>query len=188
MKRDLDKAKAFERRGRESGLKPGKGLQPGPGPVRKTPMPRENRKRKAKMRAIEFGPQAAWCRHSPCAACYPTLYGDDLLALEYHSTVEISDPHHTVTRPGGLDRDTIPLCDKHHKACSAVNSSEKQVQRDCGLNFRQVAATIYKNLKGNRSDFTAPTVVAPETRYAQQSTQGMSKGRSSGRTDSRRPR
>lgn len=122
---------------------------PDVGKLRK-PIPRENRERRSKRMEQAFGPQAEWCRHSPCVACRPELYGDDLLALEHHSPKRISDPHHTVARPAGKDRDTIPLCRKHHRACSAVNSSERMVQEACGRNFREVASIIRRELEGNQ--------------------------------------
>jgi hypothetical protein len=116
-------------------------------------MPKQNRKRSKARREAAFGPQAEECRHLPCCACRPDLYGEELLAFDYRSTRRISDPHHTVTRPAGKDRDCIPLCmgpTGHHRACSGINSSEKQVQGECGLDFREVAARLYHELRGNR--------------------------------------
>ena len=72
-----------------------------------------------------FGPQAELCRRTECAACFAVrlwraghprgkaLPWEDLQTAD----VRVSDPHHEPhrgTKGESLDRDTMPLCRRHH--------------------------------------------------------------------------
>lgn len=141
MKRDPDRHREWQERSRQKAAT--RAREKGRSPLRQRGKKYTLKQKRA------FAGQAEWCRHHPCAACHPELYTEDLLALEHYSEVRISDPHHTVAGQGRQDRDCIPLCRRHHRLCSAVNSTERDVQRDCGLNFIQVAAIIHREISGN---------------------------------------
>lgn len=146
MKRDPEKDRAWRRRG-------AKKYQEKVRAQGRKPIPPENRKRKQKLQAVQFGAQAEWCRHHPCCFCYPELYTDELLALEHYSEKRICDPHHSPTvGAGGLDHDTVPACRSHHVQLDSLNHSEKSVERECGVRVRHVAGIIRRNLKGNIAD------------------------------------
>jgi hypothetical protein len=146
VKRDPEKTREFQRRRNRP-------LKQGPGPERKTPMPRENRKRQAKQKPVQFGPQAELCRGLPCSATFPELYTDELLALEHYTSVRrVSAPHHspTVAR-GGLDKDTSPVRDGVHERIHTAG--EAAVEQEMGLkrgHFRRVAALLHREMRGNR--------------------------------------
>lgn len=76
--------------------------------TRRTPLRRKiriklrNPKRLAKLRASQFGPQAALCRTMPCCCC---------------KAPPPSDPHHLKSRgAGGDDSFCVPLCRRCHQA------------------------------------------------------------------------
>jgi hypothetical protein len=146
MKRDIEKARAFQRRRNRP-------LKRGPGPERKTAMPKQNRERQAKQKPVQFGSQAELCRGLPCSATFPELYTDEMLALEYYTSARrVSAPHHspTVAR-GGLDKDTSPVSDRVHERIHTAG--EAAVEREMGLkrgHFRRVAALLHHELRGNR--------------------------------------
>lgn len=78
-----------------------KGLRRSGKALRRTPLRKRNRGRLARLRAVQFGPQAALCRISPC--------------LVPGCAASPCDPHHVITRArGGTDADTVPLCRFHH--------------------------------------------------------------------------
>lgn len=152
MKRDLDKARAFQR-SRRKGLGRGKAMKPGPAPERKKQMPQENRKRRKARLEVAFGPQADLCRGLPCCAMHPELYTEDMLALEHYTAAwRVSTPHHSPTvKTGGLDKDTSPVNDRVHDRIHKVG--EATVEREMGLpqgHFRRVAARLHHELRGNR--------------------------------------
>ncbi len=74
-----------------------------------------------------FGPQAALCRRTECAACFAVQAWRTgwprTLALRWerlvtHDDTGHSEAHHEPhrsTRGDSLDRDTIPLCAAHHR-------------------------------------------------------------------------
>jgi hypothetical protein len=142
MKRDLDRHREWQERSRRKAAE----KQKEQGRAR---LPPENKKRRALRRATAFAGQAEWCRHHLCAACFPHLYTDEFLAQEHPQHERVSDPHHTVAGHNRKDEHNIPLCRTHHDRCSAVGSSERDVQVACGLNFRAVAALIHRNISGN---------------------------------------
>jgi hypothetical protein len=76
-------------------------------------MRRTNRERQGRLRPLRFGEQAARCRRAPCACC---------------GAKDRSSPHHWPTvATGGLDKDTLPLCDGPggcHDAFHAAGSPE----------------------------------------------------------------
>lgn len=68
---------------------------------RKTPMRQTNPERREQAHADAFGPQSEACRLLPCAAC---------------GYLGASIPHHEPAQSvGGLDADTLPLCDFKHR-------------------------------------------------------------------------
>ena len=74
-----------------------KGLKPGEGPERKTPVKKVNKERAKSARARDFDVQAEACYHQPCYAC---------------GRERASMPHHEPPRKrGGTDKDCVPLCD-----------------------------------------------------------------------------
>lgn len=100
-----------------------------PGPIkRKSWMPRVNRKRLARRRALQFGPQAELCRKSPC--CIPGCRR------------RRSDPAHVVsTGAGGKDRgNVVPLCRPHHDQQHLIGV--KTFQRKHGLDLAAIAAEL----------------------------------------------
>ncbi len=75
--------------------------------MKRTPLRRKiriklrNPARLARLRAEQFGPQAALARRMPCCAC---------------QAAPPSDPHHVTSRgAGGTDRDVIALCRNCHR-------------------------------------------------------------------------
>jgi hypothetical protein len=65
------------------------------------------RRRRARAHDPAFAEQAERCRRKPCCVCA------HLGERQQGRTV----PHHDPSRgAGGLDRDTVPLCDLHHRA------------------------------------------------------------------------
>lgn len=136
MKRDMEKAREWKQRSK---------------PLTRTELPKQNRKRRQKRNAETFGVQAALCRGLPCCACWPHLYGEDLLALEHYTHVRRCDPHHSPTvAAGGKDKDTVPLCRWHHERLDSPGHSEQSVQKEVGIDFREVAARIHADIGGNR--------------------------------------
>lgn len=67
---------------------------------------RTNPERRAAALARDFGDQAARCRAAPCCVC------ERHRITQHGPTV----PHHDPSRgAGGTDRDTMPLCNYHHR-------------------------------------------------------------------------
>ena len=67
--------------------------------MKRTPIKRVNRKRRAKRHVDAFGSKADYIRSLPCDVCHE--YG--------------CDPHHIPSRAaGGTSKDLIPLCRPHH--------------------------------------------------------------------------
>lgn len=114
---------------------------------------RRDAARAAQRHEEEFGPHAELIRELPCAADEPRLYASYEAVLETLQTYagsgkRLSDPHHAVTRQrrDGKARHLLPLCEGPagcHRKCSGINSSERQLQLDCGLDFTVVAAWIW---------------------------------------------
>lgn len=142
IRRDLEKARAFARSGA------GK-LKRGGRIARKKRMPRVRPDRKAKLLAEQFGDQAELCRHLPCCACHPELYGPDLQALQYLTKRRQSDPHHSpTTGAGGKDGDTAPACRRCHRRLDSPGMSERALEEERGMSFRVVAARLRAYLNG----------------------------------------
>ena len=71
--------------------------------MNRRPLRQVNPERKAKLEALQFGPQAELCRRSKCSVRSCSFTKDRIV------------PHHLKSRAaGGLDEDTVPLCMKHH--------------------------------------------------------------------------
>lgn len=114
---------------------------------RTKPIAKENRKRKAKLVAKQFGRQAALCRLLPCCACNPELYGLDMLGLGLVQGYRVSDPHHETTcGAGGEDKDTVPLCTTCHVQLGSPGWSQKRLEMECGVVLRDVAARLHRHL------------------------------------------
>lgn len=118
-------------------------------PMKRSRMAKRNDARLAKRRAVEFGPQAELSRHLPCCACHPGLYRASLDALQHQSTERQCDPHHLKTRPGGTDRDCVPLCASHHAAVDAVGSGPETVQAEAGIRFDVIAKRLAHAISPN---------------------------------------
>ena len=68
--------------------------------ARKARLKPVNPKRRARLRAVQFGRQAEVCRGMACCVCF---------------SPPPNHPHHTKSRgAGGLDSSTCPLCPPHH--------------------------------------------------------------------------
>jgi len=73
---------------------------------RRTPLRAVNHERRAKVRAVTFGPQAELCRSLPCCVC---------------GAPPPSDPHHVLPRgAGGVDSDCVAICRMHHSEWHAI--------------------------------------------------------------------
>lgn len=124
--------------------------------ARRKPLPKVNRKRKAKRDARTYAEQSDLCRYMPCAACHPSRYapGADVrgaivaahyLRNKFGEDARRSDPHHVRTRgAGGLDSDTAPLCRDHHMEIDAVNSGPKTFEAKYGVSLKAIAAAIHQ--------------------------------------------
>lgn len=128
-------------------------------------MPRVNRERKARLREEQFGPQAEACRALPCAACTALRYDEwpesvkpdtggfirQQLVNERYGYARVwacSDPQHCPTRgAGGLDKDTLPLCRKHHIEAGAIG--EKSFNAKYGIDQRAIARAIHEEMVRN---------------------------------------
>jgi hypothetical protein len=85
-------------------------------PARKAPLKKVNRKRAARRRAEDFGPQAELCRRLPCCSCDAMLFRTVLARRRPGWPFDPVDPHHEPTRArGGKDHDTLPLCRPCHR-------------------------------------------------------------------------
>jgi hypothetical protein len=120
MKRNMEKARAFERKRRS-------GLRPGPGPRRKKPIARVNRKRRATRfeRAFHSPGFVAWMKEQDCAVpgCERT---------------DIECAH--VDRPrsrGGTWQEIAPLCRPHHRE---QEKRTARFNRKYGIRLELVAA------------------------------------------------
>lgn len=55
------------------------------------------------------------------------------------------DPHHSPTRgAGGGDSDVLPLCRAAHTLIDTPNWSERRVQEEYGVDFRETATQLWK--------------------------------------------
>lgn len=90
---------------------------------RRTPLRKRNARRLRRLRAVQFGPQAALCRRLPCCACGHVP----------------SDPHHLKARGfGGVksdDSQCVPLCRVCH---TAVHTRGADFWRAARLDPREV--------------------------------------------------
>lgn len=103
----------------------------GPPPQRKTRLRPVNPERRANLRAVQFGPQAALCRRLPCCVCgsRPT-----------HA-------HHVVSRgAGGEDRHTVPLCWSCHGLVHRLGR-ETFERRHAPVKLRVVAARLHREVR-----------------------------------------
>lgn len=110
---------------------------------RKVRVRRMNPRRLAKRRARDFAEQAAACRAMPCCISDGC---DGAVA-----------PHHEPPRSlGGRDRDTVPLCAKHHRQRHDWGERESYIVY--GIDLRGLAAGLAARLKeehGNRKSSNA---------------------------------
>ena len=142
LRRDPAKQRDWQQRSRP--------LAKGAPPKRQTPMPKVNAERRTRTRDVQFGPQADLCRRLPCCCHHPELYGPEFLALEHYSERRVSDPHHSPTvGAGGKDGDTAPVCRETHMRLDSPGHSEASVEAEYGISFRDVAALIRRNIRGN---------------------------------------
>ena len=85
--------------------------------MNRRPLRQVNPERKAKLEAIQFGPQAELCRRSPCSVRSCSF------------TRERVEPHHVPSRAaGGVDNSTLPLCLRHHAECHSVGQRTFEVR------------------------------------------------------------
>lgn len=93
--------------------------------ARRTPLRPVNSKRRAKLRAEQFGPLARWLVGMPC--CVPGC-------LRYSGP-----PHHVKTRgAGGAERDQVPICQEHHEDIHSLGKTS--FERLYELNLTELAA------------------------------------------------
>lgn len=78
--------------------------------------------RAKRRKAEQFADQADLCRMLPCCACRTLtrqIVRSVLIARSvgwYGPESRVSDPHHEPPiSQGGKDRDTVPLCTRHHR-------------------------------------------------------------------------
>lgn len=118
---------------------------------RAKPMPKVNRKRKAKRHAVTFGEQADLCRAMTCCGCCPAVYATpESIAEEIANArrwraldVRFCDPHHTKTvGAGGRDEHCVPVCRDCHMEIHAPNSGPKTFDGRRGIDSRAIAAAI----------------------------------------------
>jgi hypothetical protein len=124
-----------------------------PPPRRKTPLRSKvrvrpvNRKRAAKRKAEQLGPQAALCHMLPCPACVPQVYRwrtvAEVVSLSFIDPSSGSQAHHEP--PVGMDQegkdeDTCPLCETHHTERHTIGIDS--FERKYGLNLRGMPAMI----------------------------------------------
>lgn len=121
---------------------------------RSKPMPARNSKRHRRRKAEQDGAQAALVRCLPCAVCFrPRRYDEEFLRNVRVGRqggwwlTEKSEAHHCPTKgAGGKDKDTMPLCTKHHRHFH--NMGEKSFSERYGIDCREVAAMIAAELEG----------------------------------------
>ncbi len=125
------------------------------GGLKRTPMKRVNKERKAKRDAEAFGPQAEFCRMMPCAACggwgldtyrkYAKRQAEWTFGLAF---TRVSDPQHCPTRgAGGKDKDTLPLCREHHMEAGRIG--ELSFNAKYGIDQRAIARAIHEELSSS---------------------------------------
>lgn len=86
---------------------------------------RVNGDRRARLRAAQFGPQAALCRFASCCVC----------------SRRPAEPHHVVPRSrGGTDADCVPLCAACHGRGHAVGWAT--FESETGVDLATVAADL----------------------------------------------
>lgn len=121
------------------------------GGLKRTPMKRVNKERKARRDAEAFGEQAELCRRIPCVVCWDELFGQPTGAhLDDPEIITpgCSEPHHIPTRgAGGIDKDTVPLCRAHHQEWH--DAGEQTFADKYGVDLRAVAASLCEELKNN---------------------------------------
>lgn len=123
-------------------------LHPGSKPMRRSPIKRRNARRYARLKAEQFGTQAELCRHLPCCATFPWLYGDDLAALDFIREERVSDPHHCkTTGAGGVDRWTVPLSRAIHQRLDSPGNSQASVEAEYGVDFRAIAERLHRHVR-----------------------------------------
>ena len=100
--------------------------------ARRTPLRRTNRKRLAKRRLLQFGPQADACRRAHCIGCFAP---------------PPCEPHHILSRgAGGLDADCIPLCRGCHRELHSVGRTLFETRHFVDL---QATALVMQHIARN---------------------------------------
>ena len=108
---------------------------------RKTPLRRRKPERAPKLRAEDFGVQAAYCRTLPCCICARPGNPNPTESYALYGSV----PHHDPSRgAGGTDKDAVPLCHEHHDEFHTVG--RKTFRERYGVDLRAVAASIHEAL------------------------------------------
>ena len=131
------------------------------GPLRRTsklrrgrPLARVNEKRAAERRARDFGEQAQLCRRLPCCVCAPHTFRLWLSLEEMPAGTPMPwpthcDPHHEPSRgAGGADRDTVPLCRKHHTERHTMPLADFEAKYRVDL--RAIAAELREVTNGQK--------------------------------------
>lgn len=111
------------------------------------PLPRENRDRKKKLRAEQFGAVAEKIKKMPCCACFPWLYRGDVELPEPGPEV-VSDPSHTKTRGSGGKKDKqVPHCRRHHDRFEGWGKDRNERhEQETGVHTGRLAARIYAEM------------------------------------------
>ncbi len=102
--------------------------------MKRTRMKRKNPERAAKALAEDFGPQAELCRLMGCLVC----------------GMSPSDPDHHPTRgAGGKDRNTAPLCRRHHdeRGARGVVTFQRRYLVDLTLATLILRAVVQRRLR-----------------------------------------
>lgn len=117
--------------------------RPGKHQAKRKPIKKRNQARYAKLHAEQFGEQAALCRVLPCLACVGRRFEQEL----YEPSVwwlggAVCEAHHEPPRScGGIDKDTVPLCRKHHHERHQHGLSAFEARY--GLDVRAIAAVLH---------------------------------------------
>jgi hypothetical protein len=129
---------------------------------RSKPLPKVNRKRLDKRRAVEFAEQSSLVRFMCCCACAPSLYRDpQTIALEIDNARKwkaldvrpFNDAHHVVTRGSGRGRDQhcVALCREHHREIDGINSGRETFAAKYGIDPPAIAAAIHQAITKERA-------------------------------------
>lgn len=106
---------------------------------------RINRRRRAARHRECFGAQADVCRRSPCMLREVVGWSREWPA-GWKRCEGVTEPHHEPPRScGGKDKDTAPLCSRHHRERHDIG--EKPFNRKYGVNIRARAAALHARVQ-----------------------------------------